>query len=981
MTTITAPPRYKRRDNYERPPRASPAPSVPRSRSRSATPDTRPRCYHCHQPTLSHEDGNVICLSCGVINESDGNFRAEIEFDETANGGAKTRGTHIGAGQSHARNYQNKVSNTGVGQEAADASERAKGVAMTQFNTFCTNLRINDREKNRALAYFNMAYKKNFYRGRTLESVAVVCLYLAIRHRACKEKYPLMLIDFAEVSGGAYNVWELGKMFKALQKLLYLDSHHDRWNELEKRKEGLSASERQRLTQEQYELFGREETALSLHDPEDLIERFCERLDFGDMTMTVQRDAVQVAKSMNRDWMTTGRRPAGIAGAAIIIAARMSNFRRTLREVVLVAKVTEITLSKRIEEFKETKSSGLSVQDFRAENVEHRPDELVTMPPSLYRSQPEWQDKQAAKNKRKRKRKKAGLQETAAEIENGEDAPIETGGETEDDETDAENDNEGETQAKRPRVDADGFAVPAIPVRATTASQPVIAAESAGTPPPGNLQRSKDNGRRPRGPNWTPPPPTEAELAEEEELTEDIRDQLRRNASLDPTGTIAQSDLPAELPPAGSGVLDIYPQPSQKDGQGPAVDTSIGNTDNVSLKPSIGSEEFEDDPDVANCVLTESERVIKETIWVTENADWLRTEHAKKIKRELKEREMREKGIDPEKERLKNRRRKDGTLRNGLSGDIRYLEEARKKQGGQGDNADGDNDAGDEDDEQRRRSISRRAQESAQTMIKQRGTFSRRVDYQKLSQAYVLPGFEESSESRSESPDTQHFLRPATGRGTQASAKRRARQGISRITGEFTTIDTDGETDADNNSPPARSRSRSVAQAEHDRQHRSPSAGSTTNQSRPLAKSPASSARQLPTPAPTQSQGQSLTPAAHRLRQAPRASPIVIEDDNGPDEGSESPLSSTHTPAGYGSGAPGTPLATAPRTQQAKVVEVVSDGEEDEDEIADDPDAFLHAGDYDEDEDDEEEDEEEEQEPEMEGAEMLMGEAEEIVEE
>lgn len=956
MTSITAPPRYRRRENYERPPRASPAPSVPRSRSRSATPDSRPRCRHCDKPTLIAADEGVICTSCGVVNESDGNFRAEIEFDETANGGAKTRGTHIGAGQSHARNYVNRVSNTGVGQEAVEASERARTTAMIEFSKFCTNLRIMEREKNRAMMYFNMAYKKNFYRGRTLESVAVVCLYLAIRHRACKERYPLMLIDFAETSGGAYNVWELGKMFKALQKLLYLDNHHDRWNELERRKEGLSEVERKRLTQAQYELFNREETALSLHDPEDLIERFCEKLDFGELTMTVQKDAVQVAKSMNRDWMTTGRRPAGIAGAAIIIAARMNNFRRTLREVVLVAKVTELTLSKRIEEFKETKSSGLSVQDFRAENVEHRPDELVTMPPSLYRAQPEWQERQAARSKKTRKRKKSGLQEIAAEIENGEDPQYETAEETGDDEDEVEGDNGDEPQAKRARVDADGFAVPAIPVRTAPTPQPPSTTEGARTSSPTTSTRTGRRGRPPNAANWRPPPPTAAELAEEEELTEDIRDQLRRNAALDPTGTIALGDMPVEAPPPGSGVLDIYPEPSQKDGHGPAVDSTVGNIGTTSMEQQIASDEFEDDQDVANCVLTEAERVIKETIWVTENADWLRTEHAKRIKRELKEREMREKGIDPEKERMKNRRRKDGTLRSGQAGDIRYLEEARRKQAGQGDNADGDNDIGEEDEEQRRRSISRRAQESAQTMIKQRGTFSRRVDYQKLSQAYVLPGFEDSSESRSESPDSQHFLRPATGRGTRASAARRARQGINRITGELMSVETDGETDNDNESPPATSRATVT----------SPAAQRSRSQTQP---SP-SPAGQLPTPSPTQSRVHPLATTTLLPPQVPQVEQIIIEEDNNAGEGSESPLSSTHTPAGYGSGAPGTPIAGAVRRQPLQIEEIESDGDDDDyvsDAVdEDDPDVFLNAGDY---------------EGNGEGQEEFMGEAEEVIEE
>jgi len=62
-------------------------------------------------------------------------------------------------------------------------------------------------------------------------------------------------------------------------------------------------------------------------NPEDLILRFCEKLDFGRETMKVAKDAVRIVQRMNRDWMTPGRRPAGICGAALILAARMKKFR------------------------------------------------------------------------------------------------------------------------------------------------------------------------------------------------------------------------------------------------------------------------------------------------------------------------------------------------------------------------------------------------------------------------------------------------------------------------------------------------------------------------------------------------------------------------------------------------------------------------------------------------------------------------------
>ena len=46
--------------------------------------------------------------------------------------------------------------------------------------------------------------------------------------------------------------------------------------------------------------------------------------------------AIRVAQRMKRDWMATGRRPAGICAAALLIAARIAGFHRTQADVVQV---------------------------------------------------------------------------------------------------------------------------------------------------------------------------------------------------------------------------------------------------------------------------------------------------------------------------------------------------------------------------------------------------------------------------------------------------------------------------------------------------------------------------------------------------------------------------------------------------------------------------------------------------------------------
>ncbi len=100
-------------------------------------------------------------------------------------------------------------------------------------------------------------------------------------------------------------------------------------------------------------------------DPGHFIIRFAQMLAFGDETPQVARDALRLVSRYNTDWLQTGRRPSGICGACLLLAARMNNFRRSVTEVVQVVKIAECTLNKRLQEFKNTPSGDLSVHDFR----------------------------------------------------------------------------------------------------------------------------------------------------------------------------------------------------------------------------------------------------------------------------------------------------------------------------------------------------------------------------------------------------------------------------------------------------------------------------------------------------------------------------------------------------------------------------------------------------------------------------------------
>ena len=53
-----------------------------------------------------------------------------------------------------------------------------------------------------------------------------------------------------------------------------------------------------------------------------------------DKTHMVAMTALRLVARMRRDWMLVGRRPSGICGAALLIAARIHGFKRTQREII-----------------------------------------------------------------------------------------------------------------------------------------------------------------------------------------------------------------------------------------------------------------------------------------------------------------------------------------------------------------------------------------------------------------------------------------------------------------------------------------------------------------------------------------------------------------------------------------------------------------------------------------------------------------------
>ncbi|XP_074182864.1 transcription factor IIIB 90 kDa subunit isoform X1 [Rhinolophus sinicus] len=212
-----------------------------------------------------------------------------------------------------------------------------------------------------------MAVSKHLTRGRKMAHVIAACLYLVCR----TEGTPHMLLDLSDLL--QVNVYVLGKTFLLLARELCINA--------------------------------------PAIDPCLYIPRFAHLLEFGDRNHEVSMTALRLLQRMKRDWMHTGRRPSGLCGAALLVAARMHDFRRTVKEVISVVKVCESTLRKRLTEFEDTPTSQLTVDEFMKIDLEEECD-----PPSYTAGQRKLRVKQLEQVLSKK------LEEVEGEISSYQDA-------------------------------------------------------------------------------------------------------------------------------------------------------------------------------------------------------------------------------------------------------------------------------------------------------------------------------------------------------------------------------------------------------------------------------------------------------------------------------------------------------------------------------------------------------------------------------
>lgn len=100
-------------------------------------------------------------------------------------------------------------------------------------------------------------------------------------------------------------------------------------------------------------------------DPAVYSLRFANRLDLGGDRHKVAADASRLVKRFQADWMSEGRRPAGVCGACLLVAARMNGYHRTPEEIAQIVKVSPTTIKRRLLEFALTGMADKTVEQWK----------------------------------------------------------------------------------------------------------------------------------------------------------------------------------------------------------------------------------------------------------------------------------------------------------------------------------------------------------------------------------------------------------------------------------------------------------------------------------------------------------------------------------------------------------------------------------------------------------------------------------------
>ncbi len=284
------------------------------------------RCPECNSSNLVYDEtrGEVVCGECGLLVEekmvdTSHELRAFDKAGEKSRGGApisiqkfdKGLTTNVGEISDiyklDSTQQTRKYLRLKKWQERVSTSiERNLRLAMSELRRVASFLELPSVVRDEAARIYNFVLQRGLVRGRSMESVIAACIYAACR----SYNIPRTLDEISAASEVERK--EIGRTYRFII-----------------RKIGLKVTP---------------------SSPKDYISRFASTLHLSPKS---QNEALKILKKAEISELTSGRGPAGIAAAALYVAALLNDEKKTQREVADVAGITEVTIRNRYKELLE----------------------------------------------------------------------------------------------------------------------------------------------------------------------------------------------------------------------------------------------------------------------------------------------------------------------------------------------------------------------------------------------------------------------------------------------------------------------------------------------------------------------------------------------------------------------------------------------------------------------------------------------------
>ncbi|WP_222913366.1 transcription initiation factor IIB [Natrinema sp. SYSU A 869] len=300
-----------------------------RQAENAADASERTTCPECESETLIHDGDRheVVCNACGlvVVDETidyGPEWRAftQAEREERSRVGAPTTAllhdkgltttidwrNQDAFGQAITPEKQSQVQRLRTWQHRArtsDAGERNLRQALTEIARMASALEIPRPVQEVASTLYQQALDADLLPGRSIEGIAAAALYAACR----QEEIPRTLDEVTQVA--RVDRRRIGRAYRYIAQEL--------------------------------------ELTVEPVDPELYLPRFCSELNLEE---NVHQEAQAILGVATEEGLHSGRSPAGVAAAAIYLAARRCGQDRSQEAVADVAQVTVVTVRNRYQE-------------------------------------------------------------------------------------------------------------------------------------------------------------------------------------------------------------------------------------------------------------------------------------------------------------------------------------------------------------------------------------------------------------------------------------------------------------------------------------------------------------------------------------------------------------------------------------------------------------------------------------------------------